>query len=75
MGARFEPNPDGIRQLQAQANALGDKVVAEVTKTHAGKPIGDVERELKRKLRAAGLTPEARGVREYAEQISRAGEA
>jgi hypothetical protein len=69
-GSRIEFDPKAIAEIQAEANAAGQKVVRQVNAEMSGQPVGEIAAELRARLRAAGMAPDETGVMECAESIS-----
>jgi predicted ArsR family transcriptional regulator len=62
---------DGFKQLQEDANERVRALVREVNETHAGKPVAEVDAELRRKFEESGVTPEEPGFTETVTAIAR----
>jgi hypothetical protein len=62
---------DGFKQPQEAASERVGALVREVEATHAGRPVAEVDAELRRKFEVAGVTPEEPGFTELVTAIAR----
>jgi hypothetical protein len=68
--ARFEPNPEGIAQMQAEMNDRARAMIREVNAEMTGRPAAEVLAALTSRMQAAGFEPNVTTLRECAQSIS-----
>jgi hypothetical protein len=62
---------EGFRQIEEEANERLHAILRQVNRTYAGKPIAEVDAELRRQFEESGLTPEEPGFTETVTAIAR----
>jgi hypothetical protein len=68
---RMVRESEGFKQLQDETNERIRAIARDVSATHAGRPVEDVDTELRRRFEAAGVSPAEPGFTELVQRIAR----